>query len=341
MAKRLDSLDIAKGIGILCIILGHLGYTSFVRGEGDPIATYVFQFHVPIFFILAGYTLSERKPFVSFVKDKAQRLLIPYVITCFTVFLILIVLRYLFGHTQPPSIYPGLRVFIKSCLFGAGSPGVLLPEGFMHIGAIWFLEALFVSLVEVRASLKWGKLGPVIVIVLFIVSVMSVSSFSLPCNIQQGLIGGIYVYIGTLLKRARLFERHVPTWALAILVVISLGAYLSGINVSIIRGSFGRWFLGFPVSIATSCLWVFLSDRIANWESRIKDLLLFAGRNSLVILCTHLVLLDCGFKWCLHTIGIPYEMNALFFFNLALQLCICFSVAALVNRYSRPLVKGR
>lgn len=334
MGKRLESLDIAKGIGILCIILGHLGYTSIVSGEGDPIATYVFQFHVPIFFLLAGYTLSERKPFAVYAKDKVQRLLVPYLVTCLSIFMMLVIFRCLFGRTQPPSIYPGLRVFIRSCLFGAGSPGLLLPEGYMHIGAIWFLEALFISLVEVRASLKLGKFGPAAIVSLFVVSVLTVSRFSLPCNIQQGFIGGLYVYIGYLLKQSKLFERHVPSWVIATLAVISFGAYLLGINVSIVRGSFGRWYLGFPISIATSCMWVFISDRIANWKSPIKGALLFAGRNSLVFLCTHLFLLNCGFKWCLHSLGIPYEMNALFFVNLVLQLCVCSSIAVGANRLS-------
>lgn len=45
--KRIVSIDIARGIAILCIILGHLGIRQINR--------IVFTFHVPIFFFITGY----------------------------------------------------------------------------------------------------------------------------------------------------------------------------------------------------------------------------------------------------------------------------------------------
>ena len=50
-AGRLRFVDIAKGISIICIILGHLGIHNITR--------VVFTFHVPIFFVAAGM-LSDR-----------------------------------------------------------------------------------------------------------------------------------------------------------------------------------------------------------------------------------------------------------------------------------------
>ena len=47
MKKRIEFIDIAKGIAIICIILGHLGSNQINR--------IVFTFHVPIFFIITGY----------------------------------------------------------------------------------------------------------------------------------------------------------------------------------------------------------------------------------------------------------------------------------------------
>ena len=48
--KRIDWLDIAKGIAILCIIIGH----SFGKNR---IGVFIFSFHMPLFFILSGYTM--------------------------------------------------------------------------------------------------------------------------------------------------------------------------------------------------------------------------------------------------------------------------------------------
>lgn len=46
--ERNRTFDIMKGIGILSVILGHMDVAPFWR-------TFIFSFHMPLFFILAGY----------------------------------------------------------------------------------------------------------------------------------------------------------------------------------------------------------------------------------------------------------------------------------------------
>lgn len=48
--SRVQFLDIARGIAIICIILGHLNNSLINR--------VVFTFHVPIFFFITGYFMS-------------------------------------------------------------------------------------------------------------------------------------------------------------------------------------------------------------------------------------------------------------------------------------------
>lgn len=49
---RIEEFDIAKGISILCVILGHLGIYNVNR--------IVFTFHMPIFFLINGYFISTK-----------------------------------------------------------------------------------------------------------------------------------------------------------------------------------------------------------------------------------------------------------------------------------------
>ena len=51
-STRLQYIDIAKGIAMICIILGHLGNASINR--------IVFTFHVPIFFFITGYFTNKK-----------------------------------------------------------------------------------------------------------------------------------------------------------------------------------------------------------------------------------------------------------------------------------------
>lgn len=48
--KRDKSIDIAKGIGICLMIIGHM--TGMI-----PIHKFIYQFHMPMFLIFSGYFL--------------------------------------------------------------------------------------------------------------------------------------------------------------------------------------------------------------------------------------------------------------------------------------------
>ena len=80
--RRID-IDIAKGIGILLVVFGHS--ISPVMGSNsllNAIYTVIYSFHMPLFFFVSGYfskKLLSCDDKLKSIKDKAQRLLIPYV----------------------------------------------------------------------------------------------------------------------------------------------------------------------------------------------------------------------------------------------------------------------
>lgn len=53
-SKRLDWIDIAKGIAIILVIVGH------TVPNPSPLRHAIFSFHMPVFFILAGYTFRPK-----------------------------------------------------------------------------------------------------------------------------------------------------------------------------------------------------------------------------------------------------------------------------------------
>ena len=77
---RLRFVDIAKGISIICIILGHL--------EIHAITRVVFTFHVPIFFLITGYFVSTKMSVRDFAAKKARMLLVPYYVTSLVMILV-------------------------------------------------------------------------------------------------------------------------------------------------------------------------------------------------------------------------------------------------------------
>ena len=83
MEKTRDiAFDIAKGIGIILVVIGHYipagapkWYVHFID--------FIYYFHMPLFFIIAGYFYdrsTRRTDYLPFVWSKFQRLMIPYFI---------------------------------------------------------------------------------------------------------------------------------------------------------------------------------------------------------------------------------------------------------------------
>lgn len=74
---RINWIDAAKAIGILAIFLGHIPNESGVSCSG-----FVWMFHVPLFFFLAGCTeaLAGEKKFVDNLLKKVKGLLIPWLL---------------------------------------------------------------------------------------------------------------------------------------------------------------------------------------------------------------------------------------------------------------------
>ena len=79
-------LDYLKGIGIVLVILGHsFSFTGFglINKEKYFIYYYIFNFiysfHMPLFFIVAGFLSNKEYKIKSFYISKIKRLLIPYI----------------------------------------------------------------------------------------------------------------------------------------------------------------------------------------------------------------------------------------------------------------------
>ena len=119
VSRRLEWMDVAKGIAIILMVVGH---TSIPKSLSD----FIWTFHMPLFFIASGWLTSWNKNTAqSFIRNKSKNLLLPF-----------------FSYS--------MIVLCVKCL--------LLPEGgipylvyWLTLGwdgiALWFIPVLFVALV--------------------------------------------------------------------------------------------------------------------------------------------------------------------------------------------------
>lgn len=140
---RLQWIDVAKGIAIIWVVIGHSFRDEMFIAEPNLylVKKVIYTFHMPLFLMLSGYTygLSLRKAqtVADFAKKKAKSLLIPFVSYC-------VLLYVIFGVAF-------LLPLIKSILLEAGfdSVGVLpyiqrtLLDRNPYSYHVWFLWVLF------------------------------------------------------------------------------------------------------------------------------------------------------------------------------------------------------
>ena len=68
--KRSEILDIAKGIGILLVVWAH------AKG---PFSKYIYQFHMPFFFLVSGYLYNKDDSPKVFIWKKTKSLYVPFI----------------------------------------------------------------------------------------------------------------------------------------------------------------------------------------------------------------------------------------------------------------------
>lgn len=128
--KRNEALDIAKGIGILLVVLGHCPQVWM------PLKQWIYSFHVPLFFLIAGMvwdrTAHEENGFFNgrFLVKKALRLLLP----CFLWGIAYSLARALVSRSLRIGSLPWLLYNSQSSISKAGS-----------LTALWFLSCMFVA----------------------------------------------------------------------------------------------------------------------------------------------------------------------------------------------------
>lgn len=82
--QRLTYIDIARAIGILFVVLGHVNqfYRDSQGIENSQTLIFIYAFHMPLFFILSGILFSEKTfhdlSFFDFLIKKVKALLVPY-----------------------------------------------------------------------------------------------------------------------------------------------------------------------------------------------------------------------------------------------------------------------
>lgn len=266
--QRMKWLDVAKGIAIFCTIIGHT-----VKGRVGAI---IFSFHMPLFFLLAGYTfrevpVSEMK---AEMKKDAGRLLIPYVVVLCT----RILLDICFCHRQ---IIQTIVLYAEAGLGGYNN---------IMVSYLWFLPALFWTRVVYRLVLQYVKAyRQMFILILAFFSIWLGQIIRLPQSLDLIFVNLIFMEAGYLM---RTYEQKIKSeiWqGIGIAAFFIWSIYLSFLNgqvkLSLANRMYDRYTLGILIALLASVCIIQFSKSVEAFKA--SEAAAWLGKHSLALLCIH------------------------------------------------------
>lgn len=328
MNKRVKYLDIARGIAIISVILGHLGNSSLNR--------FVFTYHLPCFFLITGYFMSDKQSIKSFFVRKVRTLLVPYVFACAGI--IFFGTFFAFCKDGAEHALNTAEKWFLSSLFGSGVK-INILGGVGPIGALWFLWATLWGSLLLRLTLNlkpWERLS--VITITYIAAAWSTAHFWLPFSIQMGCCAALFMYCGYLIKQSQLHLLEMPLEVKAAWTIFAFFIWYAFVrdfkSFWLVQFDTGRGIIDIFGSLCASYCIFLLSWQIDLRLSRIGSLLAYIGRYSILILCVHIIELNT-FPWSvlmrvLYHFGAPETFTL--WYMIICKLAFDLSAATLLSQ---------
>ncbi|WP_445491737.1 acyltransferase family protein [Niallia sp. 03133] len=282
MNKRETWIDVAKGIGIILVIMGHT--------SNDIAQHYFFWFHMPLFFILSGYTfkeISNTTDFLVWLKKFTKRLMIPYF--SFGIFLFTL---YTFTKiiTNEFTLIDTFQDF-KDLLYG----GQVLTGYFT---VFWFITCLLFTQILFAAILlffKSHKSRISIIVLCYVLAHIEASlvpeDFAFPLNADVSLLALAYVAIGWYVKQyaKHLFKSYSVALAiLGVFTLLLLGEHLNLFEYTLDMKNHG--YTNVVLDLLIPVTFSFTLLLICYWLAKIPSVNVFAnlGKVTMPIMYLHM-----------------------------------------------------
>ena len=294
MSKRIEYIDIARGIGILLVVLGHNDF-GYISPFGYKL---IYSFHMPLFFFLSGYFLNVSIPFVDFLKKGFNSLLKPYFFTIFLIYFVSVS----FGKM---GFATALQRITKS---------LYASTIYIDWVQLWFLPHLFI--VGLYAFLfyaifgrwnnpyiRWGALVATLGISSLVMGIFYPFSlsifgrqyelFGLPFNLDLVLLSGFFFILGSEIRQVASAKTFESPFLLigAGLAVFGMAYFFEARSDFSIR-IYESYVINTIVAIVGIMFILALSRQIELRTVRLASLFKYLGQISLFILIFHVPIQD-------------------------------------------------
>lgn len=276
---RLTGLDIAKGIGIILVVIGHSSLPY-------PLKRIIFAFHMPLFFLLSGYMINVekyREDISLFITKRVKRLLYPY-LSFGIFFYFLWIASHYFMHMDPNVAF--FKPFV----------GILMGEGswLKQDTVLWFLPALFgAQIIFFGQAVLFSRLPKfALVVTSLFLGYWGTRIHHGPWGFDIALVSQLLLTAGYLLRQYHGMEwvlgrsRNVLLIAMGFLTFAFVMAAETNIFIDMNYRTYGHleWF--YISGISGSILTMIISTWIEQQKTASR-VFSFLGRESLTIMAVH------------------------------------------------------
>lgn len=312
MIKRVQWVDIVKGIAILSMIMGH----SLTGAPGETLLSLlIYSFHMPIFFIMSGFTtkvLDSKKKILEKTIQLSKRILLPTII----IVAVCTIERIAF-NIYNRDVFWGA---IGSALFYA-QPTPL--RGHYTIDAMWFLIVFFWS--KVFFYVVTSLIGLDYAGVIFGVLAYICNSFSNTIWLIQSWdlvpVACLFMWVGGEFKKnySLIKEKQVSFFLIAFVVWIY--GLQNQVRVDMATRSFPNFIFCLIFIVSAAFCIIYFSEGISG--TKMGEYLAFFGRETLPLLYINTI--DFFWVWGTGINGYTYTLTRIVLDITMLFLWILFT----------------
>lgn len=275
-SERLNYIDAAKGMGIILVVLGHHLL------DAENLRTWIYSFHMPLFFIISGILISENRKhrdFKEFLLRRIKTLLWPYITFSCVILLWYIVFYYVLPFKPEEPFY---TVFVK----------IITTYGY-H--ALWFLPAAFMADVIFDGCYRCkyrdiilgaiSVLGSIMGIVLNRTNILTGTAWNILNYFARIFIAVSFIGIGVItnkfLKSNKIFQ-----WCVLFLSgAFSIAFFRYNGDVNLFFSRIGNPILYYMLAWGGSIFCILICKLTIVGNVRF---IRFLGKNSLIVMATHM-----------------------------------------------------
>lgn len=328
---RCNYIDIAKGLLIILVVVGH----TYWGGVDNIVHSSIFWFHIPAFFVISGIfqRVPENNPLinVTYLRKMLLRYVLPYFSWC--------VALYLVFRFEPLG-----KNFFR-VLYGGTMNSTVYAYPFWFINSLFITSLLFQTVLWYNRNKSKGYILKLVSAILFVVAHVSsgINVFiDLPWAFGQSLLCFAYMTFGYLLSNnfRTLSISKLSYWSIIVAIVLVAIVVFCGWSLNIKSLKLPNVIVDLIIPLCATYGLLNLCLFIDNHTRIVAKILKYVGQRSMTIMFTHAAILYALTHYSVFNFSNVFVLGCLYSF-IAVALGVLIHNIISRNKFIGLLFNGK